>query len=307
METLPLIFALCAGCTAAFQGLLYKMGGEKGNRPDAFLSAFMATAMIVPAVLVFGTQPTWGRWELWTLGIVMGALVYLSIQCLIAGNKRGPASIGWAFMSLSLLVTVVQSAVFLRGYSLLGVDALTLLLFVAMVWVMQRGMAREARDTNRAVPWVFWLLMAGIILTNGSYLFGLKLKEDIFGDTNTFALAILYPGFGALMALIAHLIKRRKETAPSPLWTWREIWTGLLAGICAGTGNICMLSAMALPPVVSFPIMQGMGLVGGIFIMAIAYKERFNRAKMLSVLLAVIVLLVAIFRAQLQKLLLGGF
>ena len=308
MEITPFIFAISAGVTAAFQGLFYKMGGEKGNRPDAFLSAFTASAMIIPLILMFGTQPTWGRWELWALGGVMGLLVYLSILCLIAGNKRGPASIGWSFVSLSLLVAVVQSAVFLpdKPFFLFGVDGVTLTLFAVMLFVMQRGMAREAEGTNRTVPWVFWLLMAGIIFTNGSYLFGLKVKEVIFGNENTFALAILYPGFGGLIALIVHLIKQKATKSSAPLWTFRELWTGLLAGLCAGTGNICMLKSMALPPVVSFPIMQGMGLVGGIFIMALVYKERFNREKMISVFLAVIVLLVAIFRTQLQRMLLGG-
>jgi multidrug transporter EmrE-like cation transporter len=54
--------------------------------------------------------------------------------------------------------------------------------------------------------------------------------------------------------------------------------------------------AISLPAIVVFPVAQGIALIGGVVLMALIYKERINKFKVIEAILGLMVIIQAVFR-----------
>jgi len=297
---LSLLFAFLGGSSLIILGLGYKHASVVKSHAWSYGSVFMGIAALITLSYSFFENSAWCDWRLWAIGLAMGVTFVLCIGLYTRANLLGPPSTSWVVLNLSCLPAIALAVAFrLPGERFVWLDGLIIALFVGMILALHAGMKENAKVTQERIHPLFWPLVLATFAFNSVYLFLLKLKNLPFpteGGNNGATLAICFGSAGIVVALY-HLVSchRRKEIP----WRKDDIVAGAMTGLGAGMGNILILKAMSLPTVVVLPITQGIPIIGGVIAMALIYRERFNRAKAISVLLALATLLLAIFRDRL--------
>lgn len=287
----PVICAVLGGLAWAVLGLAYKVAENTRCRPISYGLVFLLVAGVVPVVRAVCEPTAWGNPWLWGLGLLSGGLLYGGIQLVMAAYRLGPASIVWAVLNLAILVPILLAPLFHERY--LWIDPLLLVLFMLMLLAFERSMAQAGETSaKRLAP--FLLILAAIFIDNGFFLLGGKVKQALFGDTNSAAFAaIIYLSGLALTVLVEAVRRQPLRISPAE---WRA---GTLAGVSSGVGTLFFLAAMALPSVNVFSIVLGIALLGGIVLTSIFYRERMNILKVTGLALGAGVLLSAILREPL--------
>jgi multidrug transporter EmrE-like cation transporter len=228
----------------------------------------------------------------------MGVLFYLGIPVIMLVNRMGPASVNWTFVNLGLIVPIL-AAPWLFHEPLLGIDALTLALFVLMLLAFARGMATD-NETKPEHLLLYGLLLASALLNNGIAMTLLKEKAVLLGQNSSAGMgAIFYLSGGVLTALTALFTERGQR------WRRVDLGIGALAGVCSGGAILLMFAAASLPAAVLFPITQGAGLLGGVLLTTVLYQERLTPFKTAGLTLGMAVLLLAGLRGTITAWLAG--
>lgn len=286
----PLLLSILSGVAFVVLGLAYKLADQGRCRAVPFATAFLLIAAGVSAAgcLLFRNN-TWHSPVLWGMGLGMGIILFLGIALVALTNRLGPASVTWTVLNLGLLLPVLLAPVLFRE-PLLWVDAILITLFVLMLLAFARGMGAAGEIIPGRAP-LFWILVFLLFLNNGVFLTVQKLKFQWFHDANSTALPLLLYTSGALAGLLTYHLRggRRPFT--------REEWrAGALAGAASSLGILCFLGSVSLPAMVTFPISQGIALLGGVVATKLVFGERFNLFKTLGLALGVAVLLACVFR-----------
>lgn len=293
MSLTTLFIAGASGIAIALLGLVYKISAQRQSRAIPFTLAFLATAGLLMLGKAF-TEPTqWSDWRLWALSLPMGILFYIGIPVIVYANKIGPASVNWTFVNLGLIVPIAVAPLLFHEH-LLAVDAFTLLLFVVMLLVFGRDMA--AGGETKAEH----LLMYGCILfacwaNNGIAMTLLKQKDVVFGALNSAGFGAIFYLSGAFLTVLTLPFTERGQR-PRVV----DAGLGALAGLCSGGAILLMFYAASLPAAVLFPITQGMGLLGGVLLTTVLYRERLTPLKTTGLVLGMAVLLCAGLRESLS-------
>lgn len=294
--TLAYLAAFASALAIALLGLTYKVAAERQSRAMPFTLAFLATAGVLALAKTLTETTAWHDPRLWAMSLSMGVLFFLGIPQIMLANKLGPASVNWTFVNLGLIVPIAVAPALFHE-SLLVIDLLTLALFVLMLLAFARGMA-TGDETKPEHLLLYVLLLASVLLNNGIAMTILKLKGRLLPDSSAAAFAAIFYLSGALFTAITALVTERRQRPRAADW-----WPGILAGACSGAAILFMLAAVRLPAVVLFPLTQGVGLVGGVLLTTLLYRERLNPSKVLGLCLGAAVLLSASLRETLAALL----
>ncbi|MBN1541389.1 hypothetical protein JW992_04520 [candidate division KSB1 bacterium] len=287
-----LVFALSAGGCFALLGLTYKLAHHWHCRVPVFTLIFTLTAGIIALGGSDVHAREWNSVSLWVLGGAMGLFLAGAIALVNLTNRLGPAYISWTVINLSLLLPIFISALFLRE-PLTPADLLTLLLFVLMLVFFNRGLIGLQR-APQSLPWRYAFFLIGMWALNGLFLFGNKLKYDLFGETGSAELAAVFYGSGSAAVFLFSVVTRQK------LWPVRREWVaGIAAGTASAAGILLMQAAMSLPAATAFPLVQGMSLVGGALVTGLVFRESINRWMLFGLSCGVAVLILAIYRDRL--------
>jgi drug/metabolite transporter (DMT)-like permease len=291
---IPLFFSFAGGLALVVLGLGYKHASVKESRAGAYGSIFTGTAFAIGAVYSLFEASAWTDWRLWAIGGGMGMVYATCVGIFTRANQIGPVTVSWVVINLSTILAIALSMVFLKE-KFLWVDIPIVVLFAGMIFVLNVGMRDGANTSKGGAHPLFWPLILSVFALNGFYIFMMKIKAGFFPDnSNGATMAICFGAAGVLM-LSAHVIGGRRRPG-EPLWRRDDVVAGLLTGVGAGFGNVLIVQGMTLPSVVVYPISQGIPLIGGVVAMAIFYRERFNRAKVASLLIAIVVLFLTIVR-----------
>ncbi len=293
---LPLLFAFTSAVFLILLALGYKHASVVKSPVGAYGSILAGIAFLITFGYSFFETSAWSDPRLWGIGLAAGALFIACIWLYTLANQVGPPSTSWPVLNLSCIVAIVLSVAILPGERFVWIDALIIAFFAGMIVVLNAGMKADNQATQSRVHPLFWPLVLTAFTLNGVFLFVLKIKEAAFPAGNNGAtLALCYGSTGVALALCHLITCRRRNTIP---WRGQDVAAGLMAGAGAGLGNIFVLKAMSLPAVVVLPICLGLPLIGGVVAMTLLYRERFNRAKVISLFIIVALLLLTIFRER---------
>jgi len=285
---LPLLCAIGAGLANTIVAVTVKGAERYDCHPSRFCAVTMTIACML-SLIVAWTQPgSWFNYRLWILGMIMGGLYYAAITSMVRANRLGPPSLPWTMANLALVVPVMLAALFLKE-KLRLIDVISLMAFGGMLLAFMRGSsgADEVAAGNRAA---LVLLLTLVFLTNGFLMFGFKLNSFLPEGVNPSALPVIMYGTGCLSAWLNEYRKPHRK------YHLKELYLGGGAGIGMGASIFLLLLAMKLPAVVAFPVVQGVSLLGGIFITALIYREHLNRWKIAGIILGLAVILLSVWR-----------
>lgn len=292
---LLMMYAGLAGLCWALLALSYKIAESSRCRPTAFGLVFTLVAGVFTLLKSCAEPSTWQDPRLWYLGLTMGVMLFLGIQIAMRAYTLGSAAITWTVVNLSLLVPIFLAHLVYHE-ALYWIDLGILTLFLLMLITLTRGAGEGEGEGTHAATRVapFLLALLSIFFVNGSFMFGMKVKDVLFVKSNSAALcAIVY--FTCTLIAVCVLRLREGNIRVLPV-EWRA---GTLAGMTSGLGFLLFLAAVRLPAIVVFPLGQGVSLLGGVGVTALVYKERFNKFKALGLALGITVFMLAGFREQL--------
>lgn len=250
-----------------------------------------AALLIAAATLPFFDGPRLVG-GVWLIGLVLGGLFSASLSLGVLANLMGPPSVAWSMANMGLLVPIGLCCLF--GEALRGFDAVMLLAFVLMLAAFQRGMT-QANDVLCTGKWRYALLLAVIFVVNGLLMFCFKLNSLLYPTANKGVLLVgMYAGALVIFTLSA-LLRRRKSPPAGQTWVPALKWGGML-GASIGVTQLLLQASMALPAVIVFPLVQGLSLMGGVLLMAVIYREKFNPPKTLGLMLGLLVLILSVLR-----------
>ena len=285
---LPILCAVGAGLANTIVAVTMKGAERYDCRPSRFSAIAMTIASLV-SLIVAWTQPgLWFNYRLWIMGAIMGVLFYVGMVTMVRANRLGPPSLPWTMANLALVVPVMLAAIFLKE-NLQLIDGASLMAFGVMLLAFMRGSSRvdEFAVGSRAALVILLIL---IFLINGFLMFGFKLNSLLPAGVNTSALSAIMYGTGCLLAWLDECRKPRRK------YHLKEVFLGGCMGIGSGASVLLLLLAMGLPAVVAFPVVQGVSLLGGIFITALIYREHLNRWKITGIILGLAVILLSVWR-----------
>lgn len=295
-----ILLVVLAGVMFATLGLAYRLASLWQVRVMPFTVLFTGIAGTMAGVLSLRESTDWGEPRLWIIGVPMGLTLLFGIPMVLRGNRLGPASITWTVLNLSLLVPILCAPfIFQEAFHI--VDLVVLVLFTAMLLIFARSMS-GAGEVQPGHAVAYWVTVLALFASNGIFLLGQKQKQILFPDTNSPGFAAIFFLSAAILALLIHLSSR--EAKP---FTAAEIKVGLLAGATAAIGNLCFLGAADLPAVVSFPISQGIALLGGVLLTMTIAREPLTTLKTAGFVLGLLVLMLAVLRDSVTDLVMRCF
>jgi hypothetical protein len=196
--------------------------------------------------------------------------------------------------NLGLIVPIVLAAIF-HNEPLRMTDMFLIGNFILMLWMFKHGMSIANDFSDNAHPWRYIALLIAVFLCNGLLMFGFKLNEMLHPANKACFVAAFY--CGACMVFIL---------------TWWTFWFlnrgclillracelkwGVLMGASTIAAVFLLQLAISLPAIVVFPVAQGIALIGGVVLMALIYKERINKFKVIEAILGLMVIIQAVFR-----------
>lgn len=287
--TMPFLLAVLSGICYGVSSLGYKMAAQRQSRTPAFVVVFSISGGLITGIIALLDKSSWLEPDLWLLGGSMAPLFNSAIYFIILCNRRGPASMSWTVLNLGLILPIIISPLFL-GEQVLWVDPILVVLFAIMVLIFGRGLGGTRFNREKKLS-SYFMLLAGLFLSEGLFLFGNKMKFILFGQANTGALTFIVFLLGGILALVTHLAVSRSLLIRADEWA-----AGGLTGLCSGVGTIFFLSAMSLPSTVVFPTSSLMALVAGILLISYFYREIIDKYMLLGIALGLVVLAFAIFR-----------
>lgn len=223
----------------------------------------------------------------WLCGAVMGALFVAGLSLNLPANRRGPSSVAWSVANMGLLIPIGLS--WLCGETPVWSDGLMLACFLAMIAAFYRGVAR-AGDAIAGSRRSYVLLLSAVFLVNGLLMFCFKWNQLRYPDASKAGfLAAAYSCATLLFALPPAKGRRRRTTRAEFGW-------GAALGISLGLTQLLMQTAMNLPAVIVFPLVQGLSLAGGVLLMTAFFRERLNRYKIAGLLLGIGVIVTSVMR-----------
>jgi len=285
---IPLVCAVVSGLANTVVAVTVKGAQHYDCRPSRFGALAMTAAGAISLVVALTQPGSWWDWHLWTLGIVLGLLCYGTVTATVLANHYGPPSLPWAMANLGLIVPIGLAAVFL-GEALRWTDALCLIVFGGMLLAFVRGTAR-AGDVRADRRLTLILLLAMVLLVNGTLMFGFKLNSFLPAGVNLSALSPIMYAAGASLSWLDEWRRPRQQ------FRWDQIAWGVGMGLGNGTAVLLLLVAMQLPASVAFPVIQGVSFLGGIVATALIFRERLNPWKSLGIGLGLAVILLAVWR-----------
>jgi multidrug transporter EmrE-like cation transporter len=142
------------------------------------------------------------------------------------------------------------------------------------------------------------MLMMAVFLINGLLMFCFKLNSIYFPGANKACLLVAMYGSGFLLFAVTMLFFRQCNECGrnTPIFQFPELKWGILSGVSIGITQLLMQQAMTLPAIVSFPVIQGLSLLGGVALTSYLYHEKFNIQKTVGVLLGLSVVLLSVAR-----------
>jgi hypothetical protein len=290
----PLLCAITCGLTNIIVACSIKGAQHANSRPATFGSiasgiAFLSFGLSLP--FFKGSSDVTGAW---IIGAVLGILSFASITMGIYANAKGPPSIAWSIANMGLLVPIAISA-FYFGETLHAVDYLLLMFFILMLVFFHRGIAR-AKDISNIHPLGYGMLLLAVFMVNGLLMFCFKLNAIYFPEANKMCLLVATYGSSFLLFTAMMFFQRRKQWPEENIWVFpkNEVKWGMGLGISIGITQILMQESMVLPAIVSFPVIQGISLLGGVAFTSYIYHEIFNIQKTVGVILGLIVVLLSI-------------
>jgi len=296
----PVGFAFATAAGNSLIAVCGKAAERSRLRPIAYAVVFQAAAAAVCLAGTPGESVPWRSARFWGLALAMGAFYVRALSAIVVANGLGPASLPWALANLSLVVPIALSALWLHE-PLVLLDGAIFAAFLAMVALFVVGM-RGGEKTEVTRPGRYAAALVEVFLANGVLMFGYKLKQGWFGAEGSSGFVAVVFGSGALIGLatpagVAWLRSRGAATGPPAQeprsdgarrpWKW-----ALAGGVLGGLAAQCLLAAVQLPAAAVFPIVQGTGLLGGILLIAVIFRERINAWKIASLAagLAVVVM-----------------
>jgi multidrug transporter EmrE-like cation transporter len=232
----------------------------------------------------------------WIIGIVMGILFFAAMALGVYANSKGPPSITWSITNMGLLVPIAMTALFF-GEALHRLDYLLLTFFILMLVSFHRGIAK-AKDVSIINPFGYAMLMVAVFFVNGFLMFCFKLNSIYFPEANKACLLVAMYGCGFLLFTLAMLFHRQRNIRGRNIGIFQfpELKWGIISGVSIGITQILMQEAMELPAIVSFPVIQGLSLLGGVALTSYIYHENFNIQKTAGVTLGLAVVLLSVAR-----------
>ena len=132
-----------------------------------------------------------------------------------------------------------------------------------------------------------WIALGAVFLTNGLLMFGFKVHTMLAPGASPACLSAVMYGGGSLLAWGIYLGKRQTTLVRA------EVGWGLATGVGTGTAILLLLPAMGLPAAVSFPLIQGTSLAGGVTLCALIFRESWSLRKTGALLVGMATLLLA--------------
>jgi multidrug transporter EmrE-like cation transporter len=287
----------CALATAACNSLIAGCGkaAERSRlAPMAYAIVFQASAAAVCLAGAAGEGMPWRSARFWALGLSMGVFYVRALTSIVVANGLGPASFPWALANLALVVPIALSAVWLDE-PLVPLDGTVFAAFSAMVALFVLGMrSGQAKEVVR--PGRYAAALAEVFLANGILMFGYKLKQDWFGPEGSAGFMALVFGCGALLGCMMPAGRAWLTSLPGGSGGGSK-WA-LAAGVLGGLAAHSLLVAVRLPAATVFPIVQGVGLLGGITVTTLAFRERFNGWKVTALVAGLAVVVMAGLRPR---------
>jgi len=289
---LPLICAVACGLCNIAVGWSMK-GAQNAECRTVWFGGFgNGIALLLSlSFLPFFTGP-WAVGGVWLIGIMLGGLFCAAIMLNVLANVMGPPSVAWSMANMGLLVPVVLA--WFMGEMLCRTDLMMLAAFLLMLAAFQRGMT-TAKDSIKTRPWLYGLLLAAVFLVNGLLMFCFKLNQLLFPAANKASLLVAMYGSGfflfSLMVLRSRHSRRSRIAVSGSEMKW-----GVMLGAAISITQILMQSAMSLPAIIVFPLVQGLALIGGVGLMAYVYRETLNYFKIIGIIFGLIVIVLSVTR-----------
>jgi len=184
---------------------------------------------------------------------------------------------------------------FLMGESLRWTDAIMLLVFGLMLSAFHRGIAK-ADDAINTRLWIYGLLLLAVFLGNGLLMFCFKLNQLLFPGANKASLLVAMYGSGFILFVLFSVIRHRPWRGIGSKTLIGEVKWGVMLGAAISITQILMQSAMSLPAIIVFPLVQGLSLIGGVGLMAYVYREKLNVFKIIGIISGLIVVILSVLR-----------
>ena len=244
----------------------------------------LAAALSFFVALVQGAS--WNGLSFWVLGMLAGVLTYAPIPIIIEANRICPPSLVWAMVNMGLLIPIVLST-FLLGEPFRPATVFILLAFTGMLVAFHKGIrpvdGNKKEDGFRAAK-----LLTAILLVCGLQMFAMKLNVVFFPGVPSGRFSAVMFGVAAALAGLYSAMK------PGRMLNRNELCWGGIAGLTCGAAILLLLPTMMLPAAVAFPVIQGASLLGGVFLLAMVFRERMNIWKILGVVLGLAILGLAV-------------
>jgi drug/metabolite transporter (DMT)-like permease len=286
---MSIFWAIAAGCFNSLTGVISKQAEQSQCRPGPFALLFMGTVSVESAIMLVFIGGKWGPPQLWLLTVVMGGLYILATRSMISANQSFPPSLVWMLANVALVVPVGLAPLLLRE-NWHTMDWAIIAAFAALLWTSRRGMEPDRPTAKpRGLNGLPSLMV--VFLGNGLLMLGYKLKGVYWPDVGAAPFALLVFGSGFLVGLLLHFRHGYALDIKPAEWKW-----GMSVGAAAAAANLSLLGAVSLPAVVVFPVIQGIGLGGGVLLMFLLYHERLNAWKVAGFVLAMSILVLALIR-----------
>jgi drug/metabolite transporter (DMT)-like permease len=286
---MPFFWAITAGCCSALAGVISKQAEQRQCRPEAFSLLFLGTVTAVFAVMWTIIGGRWGQPQLWLLAVIMGGLYLIVMRSMIPANQSFSPSLVWTIANVSLVIPVSLAPLLLHEYWR-AMDWAIVATFAALLYTCWRSV-NPCKNTSAVRQWSGLPALSAVFLGNGLLMFGYKLKETLWPDTGTAPFALMIFSSGFFCELLLYFRSGGAVGIQSAEWKW-----GIFLGIATAAATLCLLGAVSLPAVVVFPVIQGIGLGGGILLIFMLFRESLNVWKIISGALAMTILFLTFIR-----------
>ena len=301
----PLIATFLVGIFSALQGLAYKYAFTLKNRPLPNAAILNLTMGVAALVLLFFSQDTtiYTDYRIYVIAVAQGLAFVGAVYFISKASDMGFMGIGWAFLGMSILAVILGTRIFL-GEPLYISDALSLVVFLAMIFLMQDRdpVVKEEQKSAKKLQIKKNLICAALFFLNAVILIAYRFKKAWFtefgSDTNS-ALMAAVSGFTAtIFALCLHYFMERGANKKLTKTEWKG---GIVVGITLILIVFFNFPAMELPAAVMFPISQGISILGGVALIAVIYKEKLSVYKKWGIFCAFLIILMSGLREYIAK------
>jgi drug/metabolite transporter (DMT)-like permease len=272
------VYSLSALLLLGSQRFLYKVAAAYNCSTFRTTFVFMVTVAVLASVLTLSRWPQINSPGFLVFISLANSLTFASATlCHIQALKYIPAPVVYPLIRMNIVLVVLFAVVFLQE-SLGPQQILGLLFSLVTVWILGRDKSPDFHASLRArgLGLVFLAMLAGGLSAISS-----KYAAD---HTDIWAFIALSYIFSTLFTLILspRMFAPAQDSGPGKL----ALGIGLLMGLLNLGGFYLFLKALALGPLSIVAVVNGMHFLVPVLLAAIVFKERFNAARLLGLLLA---------------------